>query len=223
MRDQHNNNNNAKSIKSHQENNSFDLWNFQGQKKFDINQNDTRGEIRQVQSYASSRYKPQLSMPSKPPKDNQQPINQSKREINKKPQIKQSSLPKKKVGNTSLGIIDYNPDSMVKYLKNKFKENNSQPNIEHSNQVNQKKQIKETDAIGNSLYQKKVLSNDYEMQKQIKKVADEEKTKQELSQCTFKPKLYSNQQYDKNKDEKEKETKNIYEKQSKWLDSVNTK
>lgn len=223
MRDRHKSN--VKSTKSIQEHNSFDLWNFQGKKQFEISKDDTeRGEIRQVQTYASTKYNPQISVPSRVTQDNSQQKNFSKREINERPQLRQSSVPKMKSGKMNFDIMDYNPDSMVKYLKNKFKEINNQPNNDSLSRVIKKKPLKEPDVIGNNLYQKKVLSNDYEMQKQIKKVADEEKNKKELSQCTFKPKLYSNQQYDKNRIQKEKEVKrNIYEKQSKWLDSVNTK
>lgn len=215
------NNTQMKKTKSFQANNSFDLWNFGRETHFE-NCKGEEQEMNKIEAY--SKYKPQLSIPNQFKKKKKNSISIVKQPIinthmNKIQNNKQHSMTKRLNSNRSLDNSDYHPDNMAVYIRNKcLKQTNNLP-THNINKQKSKKSNKEIEAIGTNLYKKKIFSNDYETQKKIKQLADENISKQEMSQCTFKPKLYTSRLYKKTNNTKG----NIYEQQSKWLESINSK
>lgn len=120
-----------------------------------------------------------------------------------------------------------NPTIQNNKTKNKLKTktNNNIKNSKPSNIEN----------FSNNLYKKKILSNDYELQNKIKKEQELKKQQEELSHCTFKPKLFPTKYNNNSKNKKPGLNKNknksaininknsLYEKQSQWLNKVQSK
>ena len=210
----------------------IDLWSFNEPSmiKKSHNNKDNHFEKFVNRSKATNRYKPQLSLPNSN-KVNEKKIIRTRSVERTTPSYKitnsSSSLPKKvntkpkRTNNINVSISDYkNPDKVVKYIKNKCNEKNitqHQPQKKVSKQKNKK-----IEEISNNLYNKKTLSIDYELQRKIKQMKDEAQMKQELSECTFKPKLYTNNN-NMNFKKINNEENNLYDQQNKWLNAVNEK
>lgn len=149
--------------------------------------------------------------------------------------------------NFNISLSDFNnPDNVVKYIKHKCIDNtntnnNNKPRIKDydnfpltnnnndntTNRLKQKhirKSSQEIQTISNNLYNKKTVSSNYQLQQKMKKISDNKKQEEELSECTFKPKLYSNNQKRKsNNNEQQLNSNQIYEQQNKWLNIINEK
>ena len=180
-------------------------------------------------------YKPQISLPNSNIKNKK--VNNNNIKIKKTKSVertnisnekkikKNSSLDKKSIKqnkhyNLSVDITDYkNPDNVIKFIKNKC----SEPIVNKINkkEIKKKKTNEKVNEYIYNLYKRPIASNDYEKLKRLKKLKDEEKAKEELSQCTFKPQLYSNK-YNKKIDSNSNH-QNVYDKQNKWLNSKNEK
>ena len=151
---------------------------------------------------------------------------------------KKQSNPK---SNFNISLSDFNnPDNVVKYIKHKCIDNNTnKPRIKdydnfpltNNNDITTKlkpkhirKSSQEIQTISNNLYNKKTVSSNYQLQQKMKKISDNRKQEEELSQCTFKPKLYSNNQKRKSTNNDQQLNSNqIYEQQNKWLNIINEK
>lgn len=146
--------------------------------------------------------------------------------LEKKPKKSSSSLDKKSIKqnkhyNLNIDIRDYsNPDNVIKYIKNKCNNNEISKN-NNIKKEDKKKRKEEINEYINNLYKKQIASKNYEKLNKLKKIKDEEKEKEELSKCTFKPQLISNK-YNKKK-ETNNNSLNLYEKQNKWLNRKNEK
>ena len=178
-------------------------------------------------------YKPQISLPNSNIKNKK--VNNNNIKIKKTKSVertnisneknikKNSSLDKKSIKqnkhyNLSVDLTDYkNPDNVIKYIKNKCVEANKL----NKKELKKKKTKEEVNEYLINLYKRPIASNDYEKIKRLKKLKDEAKEKEELSECTFKPQLYINK-YNK-KIDSNSNNQNVYDKQNKWLNSKNEK
>ena len=224
---------------------SLDLWDLNEPSNFIKKQKNTKSshfeKFVNHKQVTQTKYKPQLSLPSSNSmnsKSQKDPRAKRTKSVEKsssssyKISSSASSLPKKinpkpKKQNVSINvsISDYkNPDKVVKYIKNKCNEkSNGNKSSSNSQKIIEKKPNTKIEEIANNLYSKKTLSIDYELQRKIKQMKDEEQMKQELSECTFKPKLYTSNRNTNCKKINEENKKNIYEQQNKWLNAVNEK
>ena len=76
----------------------------------------------------------------------------------------------------------------------------------------------------NYLYKKKIFTHDYDLQNKLKREKDEKEAEKELSQCTFKPRLYSNKYNNRiQSQDKNHKSKSIYEKNSLWSNKIKNK
>ena len=87
-----------------------------------------------------------------------------------------------------------------------------------------KREIENAEKYTNNLYKKKIFTHNYELQNKLKKEKAQEEEKKELSQCTFKPKLYSNKYNTRIQSQKNNhKNKSIYEKNSQWSNNLKEK
>ena len=87
-----------------------------------------------------------------------------------------------------------------------------------------KREIENAEKYTNNLYKKKIFTHNYELQNKLKKAKAQEEEKKELSQCTFKPKLYSNKYNTRIQSQKNNhKNKSIYEKNSQWSNNLKEK
>ena len=197
------------------------------------NKNKTNKNSNNTSNKKLTSYKPQISLPNSNIKNKN--VNNNNIKIKKTKSVertnisnekkikKNSSLDKKSIKqnkhyNLSVDLTDYkNPDNVIKYIKNKCVEQNKL----NKKEIKKKKTKDEVNEHLYNLYKRPIASNDYEKLKRLKKLKDEEKAKEELSQCTFKPQLYSNK-YNKKIDSNSNH-QNVYDKQNKWLNSKNEK
>ena len=144
-------------------------------------------------------------------------INNSINNINKSKRNKSNQ----KKYTINVKINNYNPDKIINLIKQK--------NGICNNFINKNKQLTKAEKYAVNLAKKKTLSQDYELQKKIKEEQEIKKQKEEMSQCTFKPKLYKNKYNNKKILHKNKSTdninigKNIYEKQNRWMNKIQEK
>ena len=166
----------------------------------------------------------------------QRPCTSLPKQINTKKQ----SNPK---SNFNISLSDFNnPDNVVKYIKHKcidnkprvkdydnypFTNNNNNDTTTKLKPKHIRKSSQEIQTISNNLYNKKTVSSNYQLQQKMKKISDNKKQEEELSQCTFKPKLYSsNQKRKPNEQQLNPNVNNVgqlYEQQNKWLNTINEK
>ena len=87
-----------------------------------------------------------------------------------------------------------------------------------------RREIENAEKYTNNLYKKKIFTHNYELQNKLKKEKAQEEEKKELSQCTFKPKLYSNKYNNRIQSQKNNhKNKSIYEKNSLWSNNLKEK
>ena len=87
-----------------------------------------------------------------------------------------------------------------------------------------KREIENAEKYTNNLYKKKIFTHNYELQNKLKKEKAQEEEKKELSQCTFKPKLYSYKYNTRIQSQKNNhKNKSIYEKNSQWSNNLKEK
>ena len=128
---------------------------------------------------------------------------------------------KEKKFSINISLNNYNPDKIINLVKQK--------SGIYNNYINKNKQLTKAEKYAVNLAKKKTLSQDYELQKKIKEEQEMQKQKEEMSQCTFKPKLYKNKYNNKKILHKNKSTdninigKNIYEKQNRWMNKIQEK
>ncbi|MCQ2820195.1 MAG: hypothetical protein MJ252_23250 [archaeon] len=193
----------------------------------------------------------QLSLPSQPKKENKSQKNsvQNSAENRKNSSdnknrnnhlfervyVPKKPIKKKRKGNHSIDDIrkrnlnlNFNeyqdPDKVIQFYKNKCNERHVPP--ANVNPNNPKKKGKNTEKIGQNLYNKKTFSVNFELQNKMKKKHEEEKEKKEMEECTFKPKLYSNNLYLHNQGKAKvinDEKKDIYNRQNQWLNNREAK
>ena len=197
------------------------------------NKNKTNKNSNNTSNKKLTSYKPQISLPNSNIKNKN--VNNNNIKIKKTKSVertnisnekkikKNSSLDKKSIKqnkhyNLSVDLTDYkNPDNVIKYIKNKCVEQNKL----NKKEIKKKKTKDEVNEHLYNLYKRPIASNDYEKLKRLKKLNDDEKEKKELSECTFKPQLYSNK-YNKKIDSNSNH-ENLYDKQNKWLNNKNEK
>ena len=128
---------------------------------------------------------------------------------------------KEKKYSINANINNYNPDQIINLVRKK--------NGIYKNFMNKNKKLTKAEKYAVNLAKKKTLSQDYELQKKIKEEQEIQKQKEEMSQCTFKPKLYKNKYNNKKILYKNKSTsninigKNIYDKQNIWMNKIQEK
>ena len=87
-----------------------------------------------------------------------------------------------------------------------------------------RREIENAEKYTNNLYKRKIFTHNYELQNKLKKEKAQEEEKKELSQCTFKPKLYSNKYNNRIQSQKNNhKNKSIYEKNSLWSNNLKEK
>ena len=105
----------------------------------------------------------------------------------------------------------------------KIRKNNN-IRINKNKSVVSKKSKLSAEKYTHNLAKKIIFTHNYELQDKLKKQREEKEVQEEMSQCTFKPKLYKNKYNKKNKSKKKDEKKqSLYEKQSQWLDGIQKK
>ena len=130
--------------------------------------------------------------------------------------------------NNNFNIRNINHNKYNNYMKKKMELKLNQDNLDKKqnrkkSEIN-KRTIENAEKYTNYLYKKKIFSHDYELQNKLKKEKEEKETEKELSQCTFKPKLYANKYNNRIQSQKKmNKTKSIYEKNSIWSNKLKEK
>ena len=130
--------------------------------------------------------------------------------------------------NNNFNIRNINHNKYNNYMKKKIELKLNQDNLDKKqnrkkSEIN-KRTIENAEKYTNYLYKKKIFSHDYELQNKLKKEKEEKEAEKELSQCTFKPKLYANKYNNRIQSQKKmNKTKSIYEKNSLWSNKLKEK
>ena len=132
------------------------------------------------------------------------------------------------INNNNFNIRNINHNIYNNNMKKRMELKLNQDNIDKKqnrkkSEVN-KRTIENAEKYTNYLYKRKIFTHDYELQNKLKKEKEEKEAKKELSQCTFKPKLYTNKYNNRIQSQKKiNKTKSIYEKNSIWSNKLKEK